>query len=351
MERSSKPMPTPDLALRFIAGKYKGKELPLKQGNEIILGRVGEVDVMLAEDMVSRRHARVVPQGDHVLIEDLESTNGTFVNGEKIRRTVLKEGDRILIGTNILKVVAVDSVASSAGYSVEPLPPGNALEQTRGGGVTMPDFNVTVQPGQARPDESPSSVRSRAGTTGQGSRSMSGAIHEFPLPYLLQLLESSQKNGVLVIRSEETDDVAKLYLRKGNIVYGSINDIEDVPPLKSVFRILAWTRGTFDLEPPIDRTFPIEIDATIQEILMEGMRQLDELNNLRPRMPEQNARLILPRPLKPRLRDLGPVELDTLQLALNFGVVIAVMDRSPATDFETARALLRLIEAGYLRVG
>jgi hypothetical protein len=350
MERSVKPLPTPELALRFIAGKYKGRELILVPGHDVIVGRVGDVDVVLAEDMVSRRHARIAVEGEGVVIEDLDSTNGTFVNGEKIRREVLKEGDRILIGTNILKVVAVDP----SSLPLEGLDLGqgsNPFETTRAGGVTVPDFNVTAPPAPARGEEAPSSVRSKAGPTAQGSRSMSGAIHEFPLPYLLQLLESSQKNGVLVVMSEETDDVAKLYLRKGNVVYGSINEAEDVPPLKIVFRVLNWTRGTFDLEPPEDRSFPMEIDASIQELLMEGMRQIDELNNLRTKLPEPTARLVLPRPLRARLRDLGPVELDTLQLALNLGVISAVIDKSPATDFETARALLRLIESGYLRVG
>ncbi|HZF53282.1 MAG TPA: DUF4388 domain-containing protein [Polyangiaceae bacterium] len=355
MERSRKPLPTQPLALRFIAGKYKGRELVLAEGQEIIVGRVGEVDVVLAEDMVSRRHARVAVEGGQMLIEDFESTNGTFVNGEKIRREILKEGDRILIGTNILKVIQADSATSAAVQ--EPSHNIISFEETRGGNSMFPEVTApaphTITSPQAplRPDEIPSSVRARATTTGTGSRSMSGAIHEFPLPYLLQLLESSQKSGVLTVRSEETDDVAKLYLRKGSIVFASLNELEDIPPLKVVFRLLLWTRGTFDLDPPEERTFPSELTASVQEILMEGMRQMDELNNLRSRLPDPSARLILPRPLRPRLRDLAPTELDTLQLALNFGVLSAVIDKSQATDFEAARSLLRLIDAGYLRVG
>lgn len=353
MERSRKPLPTQPLALRFIAGRYKGRELPLREGQEIILGRVGEVDVILAEDMVSRRHARIALENGTVLIEDLESTNGTFVNGEKIRREVLKEGDRILIGTNILKVVQLDQASAAAAN--EPSQNVISFEETRAMGPTMPDINLTTgSHAPLRSDEVPSSVRSRAsvaGPTGQGSRSMSGAIHEFPLPYMLQLLESSQKNGVLVVRSEETDDVAKLYLRKGAVIFASINEVEDIPPIKVVFRVLMWTRGTFDLEPPEERSFPTELTVSVQELLMEGMRQMDELNAIRPRLPEPSTRLVLPRPLRPRLRDLAPGELDTLQLALNFGVLSAVIDKSQATDFEAARSLLKLIDAGYLRVG
>ena len=48
-------------------------------------------------------------QGEQIWIEDLGSTNGTFVNGEKIKRARLKEGDRVLIGTSILKLIAGDA--------------------------------------------------------------------------------------------------------------------------------------------------------------------------------------------------------------------------------------------------
>jgi hypothetical protein len=355
MERSRKPLPTQPLALRFIAGKYKGRELVLSEGQEIIVGRVGEVDVVLAEDMVSRRHARIAVESGQMLIEDFESTNGTFVNGEKIRKEILKEGDRILIGTNILKVI--HEGAPGGAHAHEPSHGVISFDETRAiGGPTYPEITapspatITSPHAPLRHDEIPSSVRSRATTTGHGSRSMSGAIHEFPLPYLLQLLESSQKSGVLIVRSEGTEDVAKLYLRKGAVIYASINELEDIPPLKVVFRLLLWTRGTFDLEPPEERTFPSELTISIQELLMEGMRQMDELNNLRPRLPEPSARLLVPRPLRPRLRDLAQVDLDTFQLALNFGVLSAVIDKNQATDFEAARSVLKLIDAGYLRV-
>src|SRR5258707_7703154 len=92
-------------ALKCIAGKCQGGEFPLKQEKQIVIGRWGELDVVLAEDMVSRKHAKISTQGGKIVIEDLGSTNGTFVNGEKIKHPRLKEGDRILIGTSLLRLV------------------------------------------------------------------------------------------------------------------------------------------------------------------------------------------------------------------------------------------------------
>ena len=53
-----------------------------------------------------------------VLIEDLGSTNGTFVNGEKVKQARLKEGDRILIGTSILKLVVSSKIGDTTDAQV-----------------------------------------------------------------------------------------------------------------------------------------------------------------------------------------------------------------------------------------
>src|SRR5512140_1743441 len=96
-------------ALKFISGKYQGGEFPLKPNRQIVIGRSSDLDMVLVEDMVSRKHAKISTVGQQIVIQDLGSTNGTFVNGEKIKKVRLKEGDRVLIGTSIMKLVAVDS--------------------------------------------------------------------------------------------------------------------------------------------------------------------------------------------------------------------------------------------------
>src|SRR6202041_3845714 len=99
---------TRSYVLRFISGKYQGGEFPIVPEKQIVVGRSSDLDMVLVEDMVSRKHARIAMQSDQVWIEDFGSTNGTFVNGEKIKRARLKEGDRVLIGTSILKLIASD---------------------------------------------------------------------------------------------------------------------------------------------------------------------------------------------------------------------------------------------------
>ena len=173
--------------LRFISGKYQGGEFPLRPDREIIIGRSCDLDMVLVEDMVSRKHAKITTDEKGVSIQDLGSTNGTFVNGEKIRKVELKDGDRILIGTSIIKLVAV------TGDGLE------ALSET-----------------EAR------SKMQVAASHRPSPKSMSGNIEEIPLPDLLQLLSTSRKSGVLVLRSDW--GVGRIFLRKGQIYFATIDD-------------------------------------------------------------------------------------------------------------------------------
>src|SRR4029079_13024713 len=100
-----KGAPRSRLALRFISGKYQGGEFPIEENRPIVVGRSSDLDMVLVEEMVSRKHAKIELRDGKIQIEDLGSTNGTFVNGERIVKGWLKEGDRVLIGSNILKVI------------------------------------------------------------------------------------------------------------------------------------------------------------------------------------------------------------------------------------------------------
>jgi diguanylate cyclase (GGDEF)-like protein len=84
--------------LLVVAGRNcTGKTLSL--AGDVVVGRHGRADFPLDEEGVSRRHAsfRVAPDGS-VSVSDLGSTNGTFVNGERIQSAVLRDGDKIQLG-------------------------------------------------------------------------------------------------------------------------------------------------------------------------------------------------------------------------------------------------------------
>jgi ABC-type multidrug transport system ATPase subunit len=73
------------------------------------IGRTGDNDVVLADDLrVSRRHAELVRAGSSAEIVDVGSSNGTFVNGQRVERAALSEGDLVTIGNHLFRFVAGD---------------------------------------------------------------------------------------------------------------------------------------------------------------------------------------------------------------------------------------------------
>jgi len=79
------------------AGLKAGSAYDLSEG--AVLGRGDGADIRLEDAFASTRHARLVPQGDVIVLEDLGSTNGTYLNGEPLRGPQpLHVGDQIKIG-------------------------------------------------------------------------------------------------------------------------------------------------------------------------------------------------------------------------------------------------------------
>jgi len=305
------------LALRFISGKYQGGEFPLDEGQEVVVGRSSELDMVLVEEMVSRRHATITFKGGVLAIEDLGSTNGTFVNGEKVTKTVLREGDRILIGTNILKVIRLSTPADSR----------RNLE-------VVAKRRVTAR------------QRSLSSSTDEAPR-MTGNLEEIPLPDLLQLFGSSRKSGVLVVRTDAR--VGRLYMDEGRLHFASVEGQPELKPFKAVYRMLEWTRGFFELEPPDTRKMEGAVDLSIQEVLMEALRQQDEFSTVREHFPPLDSRLALRTPLVAPLHELDTRHLEILQTSLNCANVQALLEKSNESDVDTARIVLELIEGGYLQ--
>ena len=87
----------PVLRVATAAGLRAGSAYDLSEG--ALLGRGDGADIRLEDAFASTRHARLVPQGDVIVLEDLGSTNGTYLNGEPLRGPQpLHVGDQIKIG-------------------------------------------------------------------------------------------------------------------------------------------------------------------------------------------------------------------------------------------------------------
>ena len=306
------------LALRFISGKYQGGEFPLIEGQQVVVGRSSELDMVLVEEMVSRRHAQITLRDGVATIEDLGSTNGTFVNGEKISKTILREGDRILIGTNILKVIKLVVQSTDSRRNLE---------------------SMKRRAATARPRST--------GTASEEAPRMTGSLEEISLADLLQLFGTSRKSGVLVVRADSR--VGKIYLDDGLLHFALIEGQAELKPFKAIYRMLEWRQGFFELEPADKRKMEGALNLTAQEVLMEVIRQQDEFSTVREQFPPFDSRLVLKTPLLAPLHELDPHRLEILQLALNCPNVQVLLERSSQSDIDTARLVIQLMEGGYLQ--
>ncbi len=87
-------MALPKFVLRGVSGVYFGKTFPLR--GKTSLGRHSDNDIFVNVDGISRKHAAITVTGDGLELEDMGSSNGTFLNGNEVNeKTALKIGDEI----------------------------------------------------------------------------------------------------------------------------------------------------------------------------------------------------------------------------------------------------------------
>ena len=91
--------------LTIVQGPRELMNVTVPVTGPVIVGRSPGADIVLGDDFVSGRHTRVFPAGDSAIAEDLGSTNGTLLNGQRLTSpTTLRAGDTIDIGAVRLKV-------------------------------------------------------------------------------------------------------------------------------------------------------------------------------------------------------------------------------------------------------
>jgi hypothetical protein len=102
----------PRALLRITQPDGRQRSLPL-DGRTMRIGRGGECEIQLDDPQVSRQHARLQTRNGVLLLADVGSTNGTRVNGQRIREVALGVGDRIEVGGSELLVAAESQPADS----------------------------------------------------------------------------------------------------------------------------------------------------------------------------------------------------------------------------------------------
>jgi predicted component of type VI protein secretion system len=137
------------------AGPNPGKVYELVK-NELVIGRDINADIVINDSEVSRKHARLTMQGAGVVLEDLGSTNGTFVDGQRLMGPhILRLGEVVMLGENVTLVfeAAFDADATMVSSSaVGPVPAYPAAGPYEGG---KPTYQAPPPPAYQAPAYQP----------------------------------------------------------------------------------------------------------------------------------------------------------------------------------------------------
>lgn len=120
-----------EYVLEIVEGPEAGRQIPLAQ-QSIEIGRQAEAGIEIASDtLISRQHARLTPTANGIIVEDLGSSNGTFVDGDEIHSpAVLTPGSNLTIGVTVLQLRT--AAQASDGTVIRPVPTGlTSLRMTR----------------------------------------------------------------------------------------------------------------------------------------------------------------------------------------------------------------------------
>ncbi|MDO8886814.1 FHA domain-containing protein [Candidatus Oleimmundimicrobium sp.] len=104
VSKSSKIIKNPRLVVLESTTEKVGRTFPVAQ--ELTIGRTPENDIFLKDIFISKQHCLICKRNGKILLQDLRSANGTFLNGERINKPQkLKLGDKIKVGQTTFKYV------------------------------------------------------------------------------------------------------------------------------------------------------------------------------------------------------------------------------------------------------
>jgi pSer/pThr/pTyr-binding forkhead associated (FHA) protein len=139
----------PELSLEVVEGAGAGRMVAL--AGPVTVGRAGDADLVLADELVSRHHAQVAPSGSGAVVEDLGSRNGTFVNGEAVHGpTHLVPGDQLQVGVTLVELRSDTQIAERPS-AVHRVPPPLAVSPRTPDYLPGTDPRPPVPAGPGRP--------------------------------------------------------------------------------------------------------------------------------------------------------------------------------------------------------
>lgn len=293
----------------MMASQKQNYAFDLLEVFRVAIGRHNTNDIALKTRKVSNYHAEILSEAEGLLLRDLGSTNGTYVNDEKVRQRRLKSGDRIRVGGHEFTVYLKTRQGADAQTDTGPLPMGAkgrlaSLRQTRLAGVP-PDSN--------RPD--------------------------LTLPDVLKFLARGGRTVRLVI-SKRTEE-GRIFFEKGRVIHSELGKVTGD---KALYRILGWPEVAFEVQEFPSESVPRSIDVPFDTLVAEGLQQSDEMEKLATMLPPPVVPLRLDENCPLPLCELSPAEIEIFQDLIRYQTISRILEESPMTDFRIMSLIWALLK-------
>lgn len=280
-----------------LRGAAKELVLKLEASAAIRVGRSSGCDLVVQDPTVSRVHAEIRMESERLILLDLDSTNGTFVNDVRTEQEVVNPGDRIRLGSAEIEMC------------LDP---------------TFPEGN-----GETAEGENDEKIADDV---------LFGVAENLSPVDLVQVLAHHGKSGTLMLYNGQ---FGRIDFQNGHACYAKVNGILGE---KAFHRILGWGGAEFQFRKGHPKQ--VNIEEPLERMLVDSMRLQGEYQRLLDSLPDPQSELTLV-PSSPNV-ELSPIEEEVARAAREAKTLMEVMDVSPYLDFEVAKAMSRLLELRIL---
>lgn len=179
-------------------------------------------------------------------------------------------------------------------------------------------------------------------------KGVTGKLRQISLPDLIQLFQGNRQSGTIELVREGAGgpEEGTITLDQGDVVQAAVGAVEGE---KALFRLLTWGDGSFAFRHGTGDV-PHQIQTPTRNLLLEGMRQVDELARLGPKLPPGDAQVALRVKTAELPNTIHPLTQEVLLLLELYATVREVVDRCSYPDYQVLRTLQTLAERGMVEI-
>ena len=355
---------TQKTCFKFIKGKYSGGEFYIKDGQKLAIGRDISSDIAIVDSKVSRHHAVIISRAGRIFIEDKGSTNGTFVNEERIeasKQIEISPGTIFSIGDSVIKIEGEgsDSPENFEKSSVKDKTPLNRNTDTKRQKAekdTPLTLDISLADSAKEKDRiSVAKVALKKGGPATTAKTVpdssvaasKGSLSAIDPLDLLKYLSQSKNSGYLIvdITAPFTEKI-EIALGVSGIVAADAISSRNFAQEKVLSRFLLAKDGEYEFKiddaPKKEKT-----NDFLEDVFMEISNQRGTLVRYRKMINSDQLRFQIP--ITGKLSDLTKKELETLQFMVNTREVTSYLNIFPENDdFILLSEILKFVDNGIL---